>query len=402
MRNKKFKKIILVIGIILMLGVALFSLKSNIASAINNTPTVKVTSLKQEKISEKVLTQGKLKFANQQVVYYSPENGEISNILVDEGQKVKVGTPLLKYEDPQTVLEKKQNELQLKSTTLQLHYLQQKHREVDKQLKEVKKNYGDIKEEDKKKTSQNGLVNTLENKLQTVQEEHNQVELQEKQANIDLEKLQLQNESINQKIKKLSVTSNIEGTVVKVNEKASLSSDQLNSQPIIQIGTNNKFVIEATISEYDSLNIKKGQSVKLTSDVLPDKVWTGEVSYISNIPKETVETENSPVNNMVQYSLEIAVKEDKVHLKPGFQMNAEITTNQFEAMVLPLTSVKSMDEIKYVFIVSEGKVEKREVKVGTTSTESIEVKQGIDKDEQVIINPDDNIIEGMEVEVEVK
>jgi len=71
------------------------------------------------------MTPGTLKLASEQTVYYAPENGEIAEVLVEEGEDIKKGTPLLRYENKQLELEEKQNDLQLQSSQLQLNNLRE-------------------------------------------------------------------------------------------------------------------------------------------------------------------------------------------------------------------------------------------------------------------------------------
>lgn len=101
----------------------------------------------------------------------------------------------------------------------------------------------------------------------------------------------------------------------------------------------------------------------------------------------------------VQYPIQVKV-EDKIELKPGFQMLIEIKTKEQKAKVLPLNAVKQDGEEHYVFVVKGKKAERREVKAGTITNELIEISEGLSEDEQVIIDPPDTI--GKSTEVTVK
>lgn len=364
------KKVWIAIGIvaILALFIGLNVWKTKAEGNVN----AEVTTLTEETITETVLTPGQLKLANEQTVYYAPERGTVKEILVKEGDTVKKGTTLIRYENKQLTLEKKQNELQMRATNLQVTDLASKRKEIEKQLKDDKEN-------------------------DALKAELDQIKLQQQQTQIEMEQLQLQKEVIQQQIAELEIKSDIDGKVVEVNEKAALASNQLEQQPIIRIGSLDNLIVEGTISEYDTLKIEKGQAVTLKSDAVPDKSWKGVVSLVSDLPKES-EALGMESSGGVQYPIQVKV-EDKVELKPGFQMLIEIKTKEQKANVLPLTAVKQDGEENYVFVVNEKKAERREVKVGSVSNEMIEIVSGVEADDKVIVDPPDNVKDGMEVTI---
>lgn len=369
----KKRKIWIAIGIVAIivgfLGINIW------VNADESNLTVEVTTLKEEEITDKVLTQGTLKLAEEQTVYYSPEKGEIAEILVNEGDDIERGKALLTYKNDQLTLEQRQNELEQQSGILQSNSLREQHKEIDKQI-----------EEDK------------ENKM--LQEEHDQIKLQQQQANIELEQLKLQKETINQQIADLKVVSDITGKVVEVNEQAAFTSNQMEQQPLIRIGSLDQLIVEGSVSEYDALNIKDGQTVTLTSDAIPDESWTGTVSHISYLPNDTGEMGMDDGTTGVQYPVTVTVDDKDIGLKPGFQMTMEIKTDEHKANTLPITAVQQEEDDNYVYVVVEGKAERREVKVGTASLKTIEISDGITDKDQVIIDPAENIKDGMDVSVQ--
>ena len=45
--------------------------------------------------------------------------------------------------------------------------------------------------------------------------------------------------------------------------------------------------VTGVLSEYDTLKIKEGQKVTLSSDAVPDQEWQGEVVAIGTLPEES-------------------------------------------------------------------------------------------------------------------
>lgn len=364
------KKIYIAAGILLLIilfvGLNIWQ-KSN-----TNSYKVDATSVKEEEIAETVMTPGTLKLEEQQVIYEQQESGQIAEFYVKEGDQVKKGDKLIRYEDESISLEKQQVQLQIQSTRMELNHIKEQHKDIDKQLE---------KDEDN----------------EMLKEEHDQISLQEKKLNLELEQALLQQKSIDQQLDDLLVKSEIDGTVITLNKTTDSKTDQLNQQPIMQIGTLGDLIVEGTISEYETLKIKEDQVVRLSSDVLPDKKWNGVVSQISYLPKESEENMMDS-DNGVLYPITVKVDE-KLELKPGFQMLMEIEVSNQKSKTLPLTAVKQDGDKNYVYIVKDGKAKYTEVKAGTVSGDKIEIIDGLTKKDKVITDPNDEIHDGMDVNV---
>src|SRR5690625_1823941 len=274
------KKKWIVIGII---GLIVLIIGINIwKSQATTTIKVETAVLKEEVMNETVMTPGTLKLNKEEYVYLQPEKGEVAEIFVEEGDKVKKGDKLLQYENKQLDLEKQQNELQIRSTALNLDDLRKQHRNIDKELEKDKDN-------------------------EMLQEEHDQIKLQQQMTNIELEQANLQKESIEEEQKGLVVTAEVDGTILTVNEKA--ISDTMGEQSIIRIGSLNDIIVEGTISEYDTLKISEGQEAILTSDAVPDEEWTGKVSFIADLPEESG-MEFDQGDQSVLYPIRVTVEEE--------------------------------------------------------------------------------------------
>ncbi|BAC12117.1 hypothetical conserved protein [Oceanobacillus iheyensis HTE831] len=367
----KKKKVFVIIFIVLIAGLIIVG---NIWNASADSKIeVEVTQLEEETITETVMTSGQLKLAEQQTIYYTPENGEVEEILVNEGDQVESGTPLIFYENTQLDLEQDQNELQLQSANLKVNDLRKQHEVIDDLLRDDEKN-------------------------EQLQAEHDNIKLQEQQAYIEVEQLQLQKESLQDQINDLEIKSEIAGKVLEVNDQVVVGSNQMEQQPIIRIGTLDQMIIEGFISEYDSLKIEEGNPVTLSSDTVPNQTWEGEVSFISDLPKE-IESSGTNGGGGVQYPIEITVASENINLKPGFQIIVEITTDERIANTLPITSIKQNGQTNYVHVVNNGKVESREVGVNTASKESIEITDGVTNEDLVIKDQTDTIEDGMDVSI---
>nr|MDH3154733.1 efflux RND transporter periplasmic adaptor subunit [Bacillus licheniformis] len=94
---------------------------------------VQTVKLEEKEISSEVMVPGTLQFANEQYEYFEPEKGEIADIKVKEGDKVKKGDVLFTYTNEEIRLEKEQNALSIQSKDLQLEQVKRKISDPKKQ-----------------------------------------------------------------------------------------------------------------------------------------------------------------------------------------------------------------------------------------------------------------------------
>lgn len=363
------KKKWIVIGVIvIVVGLLAFNIWN---SRTVDTVSVKTTSLKTEEMSETVMTPGKLTLKDEQYVYVEPDKGEIADIFVEAGDTVEKDEKLLQYENDQTELEKKQNQLQINGIYLELDQIKKQHQDIDKELDKNPDN-------------------------EALKGEHDEIKMQQQQKNLELEQALLEKESVEKQEEGAVVKADIAGTVLSVDEKAG-SQGQMAEKAVIRIGSLDDVVVTGAISEYDTLGIELEQNVKLTSDAVPEEEWQGEVTYISDLPEEQ-DMEMGQEETGATYPVEVK-PDEKLDLKPGFKLLMEITTSNAKVETLPLSAVQQEADDYYVFIVEDGKAKRTEVKIGTVNTEIMEVKDGLSKEDKVVLNPTDELRDGMEVKV---
>ncbi|KUP33607.1 efflux RND transporter periplasmic adaptor subunit [Bacillus halotolerans] len=340
---------------------------------------VETGSLEEKKISSTVMVPGTLKFSNEQYVFYEADKGTLNDIKVKEGDKVKKGTPLVTYTNEQLSLEKEQNQLTSESNRLQIDQIQEKLQALDSKEKELTKQLG--KKEAEKQ----------------VDSERTELEMQEKTAQIELKQTELQRQSLANQVSDLQVKSEIEGTVISVNQEAASKKSDI-QEPVIHIGNPKDLVVSGKLSEYDTLKVKKGQKVTLTSDVIQDKTWKGTVSAVGLVPDQQDNAAAAAgTDQAVQYPLQVKIKGDLPEGKPGFKFIMNIETDKRKTNTLPSKAVKKEDDQYYVYTVKDGKAKRVDVKIGEVTDDVTEIKEGISKDDQVILNPADDLADGTEV-----
>lgn len=373
------KKKWIIVGVVVIL-VAFISV-SVVRQVTAKDPAVKIVEPKFEKITSTLMIPGTVQLANEQVVYPSSEHGELKEIVVKEGQKVKKGDLLATFENPQLSLEIEQNKISKESIQLKIAQLNNKEKQLKKKETELAKAVG-------KKEAADELA-----------PEYEQVQMERKMANLEVKQVNLEEEAINKRVADLKFTSQVAGTVLKVNKEAESNSTTGIVQPLIQIGSLTGMTAVGTLSEYDTLKVKEGQSVVLRSDAVPDQEWKGEVAKIGTLPIESNAAVAGDVP-AVQYPIQVKIKGKSGVLKPGFQLFMDIETETKEALLIPIEALVDEGKETYVFVLKENKVEKQEVVLGITSSERVEIVKGLTEKDKVVENPTAELKSGMEVTVE--
>ncbi|MHC8970949.1 efflux RND transporter periplasmic adaptor subunit [Priestia aryabhattai] len=363
--------------IVAVIGINVYRAQSVSGKAVN----VHVANLKEKKLRNTVMVPGTLKLADEQYVYFDGEKGEVERFHVTEGSRVQQGTSLVTYESDALDLEQEQSKLEKKSSQLQID-------SVSKQLSNLNKKQKELEKEMSKQEARD-----------QIDTERTQLNLDLETAKIDLERNKLEAKSIAKKERNLDVASDINGTVLEVDKEAVNNTSDI-QKPLIHIGNTDEYLATGVLSEYDALKIKTGQAVKITSDVLPDKEWTGSVKQIDYLPQQQASAEagNDAAN---QYPVEVKVDDqDITMIKPGFKLLLEIETSSKKASSLPIKAVVNEDGEKYVYVVKDKKAVRKEVKIGETTNKFIEIKSGVSSKDKVITNPSKDLTDGAEVTVQ--
>ncbi|MCI3986250.1 efflux RND transporter periplasmic adaptor subunit [Bacillus vallismortis] len=339
---------------------------------------IEAGGLEEKEISSTVMVPGTLQFSNEQYVFYEADKGTLEDIKVKEGDKVKKGTPLVTYTNEQLSLEKEQNRLTAESNQLQIDQIEEKLKALNHKEKELAKQVG--KKEAEKQ----------------IESERTELQMQKKTTEIDLKQTELQRQSLANRVSDLEVKSEIEGTVISVNQEAASKKSDI-QEPVIHIGNPKALVVSGKLSEYDTLKVKKGQKVTLTSDVIQDKTWKGTVSAVGLVPDQQDSTAVQGTDQAVQYPLQVKIKGDLPEGKPGFKFIMNIETDKRKANTLPSKAVKKEDDQYYVYTVKDGKAKRVDVKIGEVTDDLTEIKEGVSQEDQVILNPSDQLTDGTEV-----
>jgi len=182
---------------------------------------------------------------------------------------------------------------------------------------------------------------------------------------------------------KTVVLAPFDGTVVSVGVKKNdvLSAIDYASKTAVQLVDTSQIKFTGLVDEIDILKIKAGQKAMISVDAVPNKTFTGTVSFIS--PFGTPDT-----NNVVKFPITILLDPTDVALKGGLTATADIAISTAEnALLVPLSAVTTTSEGSFVNVINKatGQPEKRQVTLGSQNLQFAEVLSGLKEGDKIVV-----------------
>lgn len=195
-----------------------------------------------------------------------------------------------------------------------------------------------------------------------------------------------------------TITSPVSGTVIsKEIEQGQTVAASFSTPTLFEVAEDlSKMQIEASISEADIGYIKPDMAASFTVDAYPNDKFYGKIRQVRLSPTE--------VSNVVMYTVIIEIDNSSRKLLPGMTASVIIKAEEandvlmISAMALqfkPSAAVKAEMDIKkiadidenqdVVYLFEKGKIVPRVITKGISDMTNIEVKEGLELGEEVII-----------------
>jgi len=229
MKKKWLIAVFLVVVIGVFIGINVWNEKSS-----GSTDQINTTALEEQEVKETVIAPGELKFADEQNVYFQEDKGEVDKFLVEEGDDVDKGDKIVRYKNQEFENELEQTESQLNSQYMELEDIQNQRENLEANQNEQKSTEEEPPENAAGAAEENPPNENQEQESEETPPELDDIKLQERQKEAEIEQTKLEKEANEQKIKGATVTSDIDGTVVAIDKDESSGARQSEPKPMIQ------------------------------------------------------------------------------------------------------------------------------------------------------------------------
>lgn len=161
--------------------------------------------------------------------------------------------------------------------------------------------------------------------------------------------------------------------------------------PLLRLVDNGHLFFEAEVSDKQSPQFKSGQKVTVSVDGVPQRTFTGHVVRLY----PSVDTMSRTVK--VRISLE---NQGMILLSGMFARGNVAVRSKQNALLVDKDSIRFSDEeLPYVFVVKEGKTERRVLKTGISDEKKTEVLSGLDEGEKVVVTGSPDLKGGSDVKI---
>lgn len=158
-------------------------------------------------------------------------------------------------------------------------------------------------------------------------------------------------------------------------------------QAIINLPDITQMKVDCRIHESLIGSIRKGLKARIRVDAYPDEFFNGEVAAVSSVPMSG----RWPNTDLREYSTEIHLTDDveKIRkLRPGLTSQVELLVdNRRNVLQIPVQAVVSIADQQLAYVVKGDSFERRTVKVGQSNSSHVEIRDGIEEGERVVLNP---------------
>jgi membrane fusion protein (multidrug efflux system) len=147
--------------------------------------------------------------------------------------------------------------------------------------------------------------------------------------------------------------------------------------------------LDFALPEVLMAKLKPGLEINATSIAYPDTAFAGKVI--------SIDTRVDPVTRSITIRARIPNAEGL--LRPGMLMSVVLIQEEMDALVIPEQALISEQSRQYVFVINQGRAEKRQVETGRRRPGEVEIVDGLVEGEMIVVEGTQRLQVGSEVEV---
>ena len=340
---------------------------------------IEIESLAPRSIQASVLASGRL-VHEEEVQLTTEEIGKVTDIFVEEGDRVEEGQLLLQIDDEifRAAVEQSEAIVRIQEIAIQRQQLT---------LENLRTQWGRTEE-----LYQSDLID--EDTFDDATNALGIAEIDLRSSRESLSQAMAQLEQAMDRLSKTRTYSPIDGTVtsldIKVGETAISSTTNIPGSGLMTVANPDSIHTEVNVDEADIANISIGQRTLVYAIAYPDQAIEGIIDSIAVSAKVAEGAQG--LSFAVKIRLE---KTDGILLRPGMSCRVEIFTDiKDDVLAVPIQAIRvdedrSVDQTLYhVFVHEDGEVHQVEVEIGLSDDTYQEITDGLNEDDEVVVGPD--------------
>ncbi len=203
-----------------------------------------------------------------------------------------------------------------------------------------------------------------------------------RQAELEVEQAKLEVQRCEKDLKSMTLYAPADGMVVykKVWDGSGASKLKVGhtpwrSQPLLEIPSQNRMKVLATVNENEISRIKKGLPVEITLDAIKDTVFTGTITEIATLAHQDDQTEKNV------FDIEILINELDPRLKPGMTAHCNIMIKTIKDVLLVPMDAVQIKQGKSIVLDEDG--DPVEIETGESNGDLVQVVHGLKEGDRI-------------------
>lgn len=417
MKKKKLTRYI-IIGVVVLIVLLIIGKKAGWFGR-DDLPKVAVESPAERSISEYISANGKIQPVTE-VKISSDVSGEIVELPVKEGQRVKRGDLLFKVKPDLYISQRDRANAALNSAKTRINQAQ-----ID--LKKNEQAYLRNKSLYEQKV-------ISKSEFEAFEAAYNTSKSSLKAAQFDFESAQASLKETNESLSKTTVYAPMDGIISKLNVELGervVGTMQMAGTEVMRIANLNQMEVYADVNENDIVKVKLNDTALVEVDAYLGHKFKGIVTQIANSATTTANSTDQVIN----FEVRVLLLEDSYKslikpgmaspFRPGMSASVEIQTNRVgRTLAIPIQAVTSYidsskalakadkkkaesaneeeevkpiddsviersggDEVVFVYDKKKKTVRRVKVKTGIQDNSYVQILRGLKKSDQVVVAP---------------
>ncbi len=319
----------------------------------------------------------------------APENATVGAIFATEGQRVAPSTPLVRLDDP----ELSQSSLAARSTAITLTEERARAAAAADSARRESEHRRGVFEGDERLLAQSAIPKSVRDADELAWRQ-SQDRAQEAEARLDSldgrgsegeggtgtgSRLRISADSARElarRVASLTLKSATAGIVYGLPRKVGemVTAGQL----VASVADPEHLRVRTRVDQPDLPRIAVGQRMEVTFDGLPDRRWRGKVLAV---PSGIVEAAGRQVGEVIG-----EISDPDRALPPNASVNVMIVAGEkHDALAIPRAALLRDGDVRYVYVLENGRARRRVLTVGLVGLSDVEVKSGLSEHDVVVI-----------------
>ena len=322
------------------------------------------------------------------VVLTTQATGVVKEVLVEEGDQVENGRLLCLLDDTELLIRLKLTEQKLAQAKLQLEKAHIRERKAQIQIANTKVELARKEDAYAEKLVSEEEVATLRYRVQELEQDERVAASEVREFGHRVEELRAEGEQVELEVSRTRILAPFGGYIT--HRTVEIGQTVRNLDNLFRLGAFSPLFADVHLSEREASRVNPGQTAMVSLGSAGTDQIQGKVVRISPIVDDATGTVKITVN----------LPPSGKSFKPGAFVRVDIKTDtRLEALLIPKRALLEEDGQDFVFVVQGTTANRRNITLGYSDDQDIEVRQGVSAGERVVVAGQGNLTQGAKVRI---